>query len=250
MVSLPGAPAGSFAAPDERDVLVGARVKVAPAALLLFAESADVRALVSEALEWSLGENVLGQLTEEGAPGWTITVTGARTAEEITGTAGQETKMRHGANFDVRLRFDGDLASMGESLLALPLHVGLPTRVKVDPTTYVLDLPDQEAEAGSWGSVEISWTGPPVRDTRLVQVTEPRSGPGAPAQETRSYLVLGGKESAALLAQSINDSPGGGRAELLDRWERGSRSSGSERRKSSAERRVSLVGEVARCPEG
>ena len=236
-VSLPGAPAGSLATPDARDVLVGARVKLAPATLLMFADSADVRSMVSEALAWSIGENMLGQLTEEGKQGWTVEVTGARTAEEITGTAGQETRMRHGANFDVRLRFDGDRADMGESTLALPLHVGMPTTVKVDPDTLMVDLPDQEAEAGSWSDAEISWTGPPVRDTRLVQVTDPGSGPGALPQETRSYLALGSKESAAILAQTINDSPGGGKAETVDRWERGSRSSGGERRKLATERR-------------
>ena len=246
-VSLPGAPAGSLATPDARDVLVGARVKLAPATLLMFADSADVRSMVSEALAWSIGENMLGQLTEEGKQGWTVEVTGARTAEEITGTAGQETRMRHGANFDVRLRFDGDRADMGESTLALPLHVGMPTTVKVDPDTLMVDLPDQEAEAGSWSDAEISWTGPPVRDTRLVQVTDPGSGPGALPQETRSYLALGSKESAAILAQTINDSPGGGKAETVDRWERGSRSSGGERRKLATERRAALVGEVQQC---
>jgi hypothetical protein len=246
-VSLPGAPAGSFATPDARDVLVGARVRIAPAALLMFADSADVRAMVSEALAWSIGEDVLGQLTEEGKQGWTVEVAGARTAEEITGTAGQEAKMRHGANFDVRLHFDGEVARMSESALALPLHVSLPTTIKVDPETLMVSLPDQETEAGSWSDAEISWTGPPVRGTRLVQVTGPGSGPGALLQETRNYMALGGEESAALLAQAINASPGGRKAETVNKWERGSRSSGGERRKLATERRATLVGEVQQC---
>ena len=249
LVTLPGAPAGSFAPPDDRDVLVGVRVKIASAILMHFADSAEVRALLSEALEWSLGENMLGQLAEEGVPGWAISVTGARTAEEITGAAGHETKMRHGAIFDVRLRFEGDLARMDESHVGLPMHVGLPTTVKVDAATFVVDLPDQEEEAGSWGNVEVAWTGPPVRETRLVQVTDQGSSPSGPTPETRSYLALGGEEGATFLASSINDNPGNGSAVQLDRWERGPRSSGGERRKSSSERRGALIAEVARSLE-